>query len=142
MTTKVRKAIAKKKVKRDLRKISPEDVKAIVEDIGEVAERKIEQGQARIPGATIDGMKIPWTRKDIEERFPIVELNSEETIQITWNGVTYQLLAGAIHYVPSVIRDSYLRHRRGLMESAKNIGKDSGFVTMVELGAGALPPEE
>lgn len=140
-TTRVRKHRAIKGVKQAIRKIDAEDAIAILEEATERAEVKKEEGLKREPGMTVDGAKIPWTRKDIEDRFLIVELLSEETVPITWNGVTYQLLQGATHYVPSVIRDSYLRHRGEMRKAGKNLGEGSGFNAIVNLGAGALEEE-
>lgn len=140
-TTKVRKHRAIKGVKQAIRKIAPEDAIAILAEATEKAEAKRDEGIKREPGMTIDGIKTPWTRRDIEERFEIVELLAEETVPIIWNGVTYQLIQGATHYVPSVIRDSYLRHRQGMRTAGKNLGEGSGFTAIVNLGAGALEPE-
>lgn len=141
MTTKVRKARAKKDVKRALRKIAPEDVEAILKGEKAIAEQKVVERKERVPGLVVEGVKTSWTRKDIEERFPVVEFLSEENIVITWNGVPYQLLQGATHYLPSVIRDTYLNHRKQLRMAGKASTEDRGFSTITDLGAGALPPE-
>lgn len=141
MAGKVRKARAKKAVARAVQKIEPEEAKAILEEQTEVAEGKVVEAKKKAPGQTVDGVKVSWTKKDIEERFPIVELNSEETIRINWNGVEYQLLQGATHYVPSVIRDVYLQHRKALRTGGKSLPEGGGFSHTIELGAGALPPE-
>jgi len=138
VTTKVRKARAAKDVKRAVRKLAPEDAKAILSGEEQVAEKKIVEAPQRKPGQTIEGAKVPWTRKDIEAISPIVEMISEENIKITWNGVTYQLLEGATHFIPAVIRDSYLRHRREMRLSGKSFGSGQGFDTVINLGAGAV----
>ncbi len=140
-TTRLRKHRADKGGKQASRKIDAEDAIAILEEATEKAEVKREEGFKREPGMTFDGAKIPWTKKDIEERFPIVELLAEETVPIIWNGVTYQLIQGATHYVPNVIRDSYLRHRGEMRKAGKNLGEGSGFNAIVNLGAGALEEE-
>lgn len=147
-TTKVRKARAKKDVKRAIRKIDPETVKEILSAEDETLEKKMEAWGSREPGQTVDGTsKVPWTVKEMEKRFPIVEMFSEENIKITWNGVPYQLYQNATHYVPNVIRDAYMRHRRQ-QSSAMTTQKlarelsSTGFETIVELGAGSLSPEE
>lgn len=140
-TTKIRKARAKKEVKHALRKLDPKDVEVILASERAIAQEKIADVSPRTPGQTVDGIKIAWTRRDITERFPTVELLSEENIVITWNGVPYQLLQGATHYVPSVIRDSYLRHRSEMRKAGKSLGEGSGFTPLINLGAGGLEPE-
>jgi hypothetical protein len=139
-TTKLRKARADKGIKRALRKMAPEDALAILKNQEETAEEQIVETKERVPGQVVGGLKTSWTRKDIETRFPIVEFLSEENIVITWNGVPYQLLQGATHYLPSVIRDAYLNHRRELRTS-KTLPEDRGFTNIIDLGTGALPPE-
>lgn len=142
MTTKLRKARAKKAVRHALRKVSPEDVATILGKETKIAEVKAEVQAEKVPGQIMadTGTKVSWTKSDLEARFPIVELFSEENVKITWNGVVYQLLSGATHYVPSVIKDAYLQHRREARMAGKSMPTDSGFTTTVELGAGSLEP--
>lgn len=141
MATKVRKALATKEVKRAIRKLEPEVVKEVLEAEAEKAERKI-GAVTRRPGMTVEGGKIPWTYSDME-RFPTVELHSEENVIITWNGLRYQLYQGGIHYVPDVIAREYYRHRHEPISQLKRVeaGFDPSFITTIAPGAGPLPPE-
>ena len=141
MATKVRKALATRKVKQAIRKIEPEVAKEILEAEATRAEAKAEVTERR-PGLTVGGHKIAWTYTDMAQ-FPVVEVHSEENVKITWNGLDYQLLQGAIHYLPDVIAREYYNHRNQSVNASRNIKKDfaQGFETVIELGAGALPPQ-
>lgn len=140
MATKVRKALATRKVQRAIRKIEPEVAQEILEAEVTKAEQKAEVVE-RKPGQTVGGQKVAWTYSNMTQ-FPTVELHAEETMQVIWNGLTYQLLQGAVHYVPDVIAREYYRHRNQLMNAGRNIKKNfaQGFETVIELGAGPLPP--
>ena len=122
-TSKVRKARADKGVKRALKRIAPEDVKEILQEAVEASDRQ-EQVQERYPGAKIGGQKVSWTLEEMRKRFPIVELESEITERITWNGVVFQLITGAIHYVPEPIRNEYIRIRRNQRKSGNLTSAD------------------
>lgn len=100
----------------------PEQLKReAVEAVSELLQVAVEQGQAdsgeRQPGMTIRraggiAAKVPWTRADVEKRFPKVTFMPEETIPVTWNGVSYQLREGEEITVPSVIKTTYDNHRK------------------------------
>ncbi len=140
MTTKVRKARARKQVKQALRKVEPELVKEITAEAVVKAEERVEEG--RHPGQTINAQKVAWTYKDMEERFETVELYSEENVRFTINGLAYQLLQGATHYIPEPVKTAYMLRRANQRTSGMHLAEDTGFVTMVHPGAGPLEPEE
>ena len=70
------------------------------------------------------------------KRFPIVDFVPDETIPLTWNGVKVQAHSGIEMHVPKPFYDLYNRHKRELLP------KKAPFGVLVELGAGALAPEE
>lgn len=101
---------------------------------------KQKERDERIPGKKVAGTKTMWTKKDIADRWPVVTFVPEETVKVTFQGVIYQLLAGAENHVPQVIRDQYYMCKRQERMAGKSL-PETGYVTTIDLGAGALPPE-
>lgn len=137
MTTRVRKARAKKEVKRAVRKIEPEVMQEIVGELSSKAEKPVVE---RHPGVKIEGNKVPWTIQEFLA-LPKEKHFVEETERFNWNGIRIQLIAGAEHELPSAFWNWY-RQRRANMRKKTEFGVDSGFVPVVNLGAGAMRPEE
>lgn len=94
----------------------------------------------RVPGKVVKGQKTIWTYGDMVERFPIVSFVPDETIPLTWNGVKVQAYSGIEMHVPKPFYDIYRQHKSEQMKSAKSL-PDLGFESIVQLGAGALPPQ-
>ena len=142
MTTKVRAARAKKDVKRALRKIDPKEVREILENESEGIDKKVRTTKALSPGETNPGTstKVPWTWKELCARYPMVSIHPQETYIITWNGIPFQLIAGAEHYVPEPFKDAY-NHNLANRRKTATLRTNMGFETIAELGAGPLEPE-
>lgn len=102
-----------------------------------LAKHQKEQPTERIPGRTVRGIKTAWSYSDMVKRFPISSFVPEETIPLTWNGVTVQAYSGIEMHAPKPFYDLYREHRKRLGEGSKNL--PDGFI--IDLGAGALPPE-
>lgn len=56
--------------------------------------------------------KVRWTMKDVVARFPMVEVFPEETLTITWNGVSIVLREGQQATIPQPHADIYQQHQR------------------------------
>ena len=69
----------------------------------------------------------------MERLYPMVELTPDENIPVTVNGVRYDLFADKPCKVPSIIRDTYIEHRR-LNRQTKTITNEMG--ALVNLGVG------
>jgi hypothetical protein len=92
--------------------LKKEATEAVSELLQSVVEQKEAESGERVPGGTIRGSKIPWTRGDVERRFPKVTFVPEESIPVTFNGITYQLREGEDNTVPSCIKVIYDDHRK------------------------------
>ena len=83
--------------------------------------------------------KVPWTMKEIERRFSLVEYTPVETLPVTWNGVSIQCFRGVSQLMPSCFRDILLDRARRMNKSHDTIPTPYGDI---KLGAmGGLPPE-
>ena len=137
MSTKTRKIRADKGVKKALKKIAPEDVKEILESVLEEEDKKVEI-VAKYPGMKVNGQKVAWTYDEMKKRFPSVKFMSEINERITWNGVVFQLYAGAEHTVPEPIRNEYFRIRREAMKGGQLKSSDIPMGITHYPGAGAI----
>ena len=140
MVTKLRKVRAGRAVKRALRKIDPEAAQDILLEQSEVVTKKPHGKLA--PGETnpSTNTKVAWTWNELCARFPIHEVEAQETIQFNWNGIPFQFIAGAKHYVPEPIKDMYFQWLANRRQKPR-IKSSTGFETIIELGAGPLEPE-
>jgi len=140
--TKLRKASATKRAAQDLRKLEPEEKAEVIAELsGKAAEAVKNKPEVLSPGMIgPGGLKVAYSRKDLDRIYGICGFVPEETLPVTVHGVRYQLITGVPMMCPTIIRDTYLRHREILRTAAA--GKfDTGFETQIDLGAGALPPE-
>ena len=115
----------------------------IIEEIKQELEPQVKEEASgeRVPGKIVHGMKTPWTYSDLCKVFPIVTFTPDESMPLTWGGVRVQALQDIEMHVPRCFRDIYLANKQGSRISAKTL-PESGFQSIVELGAGALPPQE
>ena len=101
---------------------------------GEIVKRKrgrppkvrpvVEEAQPTLPPGTKyyvtagDGSKsrkkVRWTMKDVRKMFPMVSVFADETITITWNGISVRLIEGQEMQIPKPHADIY-RERQRLM---------------------------
>ena len=135
--TKVRKALADKKVKNAVRNLSIEEAQEVLDRAGREAESKPSPSD-RTPGQIINGMKVPYTRHDLDRIYGIVEFTPDDTIPVTVQGIRYQLFAGVTMSAPKIIQKTYEDYKRQLRKGSdalRNLG------VSVDAGAGALPPE-
>ena len=136
-----RKARVKKTVARELKRVtSPQEAQEIIEELQkEVAIAVETQPTKRVPGLTVGGTKTSYTFRDLCEMFPIVAFIPEETVGLTFQGIRVQALSGIELHAPSCFKKIYDNHRKAQREAGSKL-PDTGYVPLVELGAGALPP--
>ena len=72
----------------------------------------------RVGGKTF---KVPWTKKDVEEIYPLVEFIPEETLKMVYQGLGYQLIADRVCKVPSIIRELYVEKRKKERELGRGV---------------------
>ena len=135
--TKVRKALADKKVKDAVRNLSIEEAQEVLDRAVREAESKPSPSD-RTPGLIINGMKVPYTRHDLDRIYGIVEFTPDDTIPVTVQGIRYQLFAGVTMSAPKIIQKTYEDYKRQLRKGSdalRNLG------VSVDAGAGPLPPE-
>ncbi len=140
---KVKAIKVKRKLERDLKRVrTPEEAMQIAERASEVArQRVLDEPEVRTPGLTIAGAKTAWTKRDLEEKFPLVTWTPEETIPLCFNGVHYQAFMGFEWVTPSVIKTIYDNHRKVKMQQ-DNMLKDANIQGgFARIGEGGLPPE-
>ncbi len=138
-----RQTIAAKKVTRAVKRAgSPaarrELLEAALEDAEDV-EIAVEEDNR--PGRHIGGEKVAWQESDLLERWDVVSFMPAETVPISFNGIRYQLIAGQEMHVPEVIVRLYNEHVRAKVNPSDGVFKDTGFQTIVQLGAGPLGPD-
>lgn len=100
------------------RKIRPEEVEA--SNTAEVTGRAPGTKYYEIAG---DGSKIHkkvrWTMKDVKSRFPMVAIFPEQTLTITWNGVSVTVFEGVETEIPSPHAEIYRERQRKLHEISR-----------------------
>ena len=136
MTTK-QKVRATKGIKRAVKRLSEEERNDVLSNL----DKPEESPKERIPGQVVRGTKTTWTKADMDRIYGICEFTPEETVPITINGIRYQCIAGYTMLCPTIVKQVYENRKRVLRESGKVLPHDLGYETIVELGAGALPPE-
>jgi hypothetical protein len=121
---------------RENRSAALKDVEATLskinlKDFPELAESPIVQaflramgGEDLAPGevrnrGTLAEREREWSPQDMA-RFPIKTFEPRETIPVTFNGLTYQLIDGQEVTVPEPIYTIYQEHRRALVEGKKH----------------------
>ena len=106
---------------------------ARIADILVEAAKKDAEPVLRVPGAVVNGQKISWTRRDMDNYFPKVTFTPEEDLSVTYNGVGFRLLVGRETTVPKPIKVIYDDWRK----SQRDLGNENSL----RLGVGALEPE-
>lgn len=56
--------------------------------------------------------KVPWTKRKVEERYPMVSLLPEISDIIIWNGVRYDVIEGVETSIPRPHYDEYMARRK------------------------------
>ena len=128
-----------KKAKRVVKQVlsRAENPEEVLEEVAQSIEQEaIEAKEERVPGKVVHGQKTPWTLKDIEKIFPVCEFTPDTTVNITWNGVSKQLIAGVSQLMPTCFRDLYLETKRR-ERSRREINVSTGKID-IDLGAGSL----
>ncbi len=140
---KVKATRVKRKVERDLKRVrTPEEAMEIAERASEVArQRVLDEPETRVPGLTIAGAKTSWTKRDLEEKFPLVTWTPEETIPLCFNGVHYQAFMGFEWVTPSCIKSIYDNHRKVKMQQGALLQQANIQGGFQLIGEGGLPPE-
>ena len=82
--------------------------------------------------------KVPWTRAIVEKMFPMVEIFPEDTLPLTWNGVTYNITEGQTISVPQPHADIYRRFQRNKHAPKAGVMIIDGQAIVVRHGAGGL----
>ena len=133
----VRGELAKRKVARSLKGVDPEEAQQIAEDLAQAKETEIEDRQERYAGQVVGKFKVPFTLKDLEDKYPLVTFTPEETIRFTLNGVVRQFIAGYECTVPECFKILYDRRKQQMVRRGKQL-PDLGYVNMEQPGAGTL----
>ena len=137
-----RKERVKRTISRELKHVSPSEAQEIVTELKpELKAKAKSQPVERVPGLTIAGSKTTYTYRDLCEMFPIVSFIPEETIPLTFQGVSVQAIEGLEMHVPECYKRIYDNHRKALREAGKSL-ISMGYPTIIELGAWALPARE
>lgn len=139
----VRAKRVKRKVERALKTIpNAQEAVAVVDEIVDKAEERVEQEpEQRVPGLAVGDTKTSYTYQDLCSMFPIVSFIPEETIPLTYNGVRVQALQGVEIHVPQCFKRLYDQHRRELRRKPSISDGGQGYVPIIGIGDGALPPE-
>ena len=135
-----RKKLTKRSVARDIKRIpDANEAMAVLDELKEeVGQRVIEQPTERVPGLTVGGTKTTWTYKDCEDKFPYVKFMAEETVPLTFQGVTVQAFAGFEMHVPECFKKIYDNHRKEARLASKDSYKEAGLRDLGPMVAGAL----
>lgn len=118
----------------ELAEVLSEEDKALLET------RMNEFSADAIPGQIVKGIKKGWTFQDFVARWPIQSFTPAENLLVTLNGIPVQFRAGIEMHVPSIFIKAYNDRQRNLMNTGRKL-PDLGYETVIELGAGALPPQ-
>lgn len=89
-----------------------------------------------------DLRKVPWTRAVVEKQFPMVEIFPEDTLPLTWNGITYHIFEGHPIMVPQPHADIYRRYQRNKHAPKAGVVVVDGQAIVVRHGAGGLNDDE
>ncbi len=129
----------KRQVKSTIRKVlDPQETKVLLNEIIEEVEQKIEEKpKGRVPGLTIGSSKTPYTYKDLDGMFPAVTFTPEETIPLTYQGVSVQALSGWEMCVPECFKRVYDNHRREKRQFSKTL-KEANMEDLGVLPAGGI----
>lgn len=138
---------AVKRIKQALKTITPEEAQDVLSQAVEAEDKRIDElSKQGEPGSVINGEKVPTTYKymvDHPEKYgPIVDFVPERTLPLFFNGVKVQAFAGLEMHVPKCFKDIYDRSGRELSRPLGGHLKESGYDSLVALGAGALEPEK
>lgn len=135
--SKVRQVQAEREIARQLKRAgTPEEVDKVLDNVLTKTEAiKENYVRERVPGLIKEGKKTPWTKRDVENAFPLVTFVPQENCPVCFNGVNFYLRAGVEVNVPRVFVDIYNQHLKALREQHKDL---AGLGINVEAGAGAL----
>lgn len=135
--------MAKEKIKDAIKR---EIIPAVEEAIAEVTEEVMRDTSDLPPGTVIGkgtqrARKVPWTMATIREVYPDITFTPEQTLPVTFNGVSMHLVSGVEVTCPSVFKGLYDDYRASVRRHGSgNVATPYGGVTVLS-GAGALPPE-
>jgi len=138
-----RKRRVKKQVTRQLKSVSPAEAARIADELKAEAEKVVEaQPTERVPGSTVQGVKVTYNMSDLKEIYGLCSFTPMETLPLNCQGVRLQAIAGVeLVDVPICFKTIYENHMREQIAAGKMSHLEGmGFESTVELGAGALPP--
>lgn len=104
-------------------------------DVSQLPEAKPTERPGQIVGEGLQRRKLRYSKKWLEENYPMVDLAPTETTTVTFQGVTYYLFADYTIKVPCIIADIYLESRRETREIFRPKKGDN------PLGLPSVPPE-
>ena len=116
-----------------------QEAQVVVQELVEkVVQEKIDQEEERKPGSIVRGQKVPWSWKDCEKVFPVVEFTPWTSQPVTWNGLTKYFIANQSQLMPSCFKDIYLESMRRQRRQVPIVVSTG----VVDRGAeGPLPPQ-
>jgi len=94
-------------------------VKSILDKVSTTGEDRLPPGdyirdnEGRVIG------RVPWTTDDIRRVFPMVTFTPFETLPVTFQGYTVQLVAGEEITCPSIFHGIYQDHLRAIREAGE-----------------------
>ena len=125
----------------DTRSRNPKRTKEILEKTAEelrVAAAE-EQPVQRIPGETVRGNKVNWTRRDLKA-YPVVQFTPPETVAgFLWNGLSFDFLVDEEREYPEPIVAAYKVWRE--RKRRRRTFTETGLSTS-PIGIGSLEPFE
>ena len=129
----------KRKLERDLKRVkTPSGAKEVLDELLEEVKVKVDsEVKGRVPGLTHGSSKTTYTYQDLVAMFPIASFTPEETVPLTFQGITVQAFGGIEMHVPSCFKTIYDQHRKELRRIKETL-REAGIQ---DLGAGGLPPE-
>lgn len=85
-----------------------------------IAPPNMQPGETRNAG-TLAEVSQDWTWKDVYERFPMKQLMPMETLTITWNGLSWRIIAGEPCSLPEPFYDEYMHHVYAQRQAERHI---------------------
>ena len=132
--------LTKRSIRRDIKRIpTPTEAVVVLDELRAEAEHKAYTLTTdKVPGMVIGGTKTTYTYQDLVRMFPIATFTPEETIPLTFQGVTVQAIAGYEMHVPECFKKIYENHRREARWAASNSAKEAGMQDLGTMPEGAM----
>ena len=111
-----------------------------IQVIAEAIKTEVEEVQERRPGMKIKGYKVPFTYDWVNKTFAKVTFIPDETVVITWQGLSWQLRENEEVTVPSIVKQEFDKHKKAIRNASKGVSTSYGYSPVI--GVGALTEED